>query len=263
MRTLCVQGSRMVSMLCGLLAQMACIAKGALAPLCRRPRHLLTHASQPPSAHAGRVDSPLLVLHSWLVHWAARRQLEASLRSQIAALMSDHSHAGRAAAAGGTAPMDVDGQAADRPGQRAGPALLPAVGPPRLAQRSCQAMWRACVGKSCASDPPVDATERMTRAAQDSRLTGRATAGKSLALRLEPVQAHGVGRSAWRLWLGPQRPPLVLLLYGTKLKVELGGLPQVRQAAGLVLQGALCSRQTHPAVTQHKACHWQCPAGST
>ena len=47
-----------------------------------------------------------------------------------------------------------------------------------------------------------------------------------LRLRLERVQALGVGRAAWRLWLSPQLPPILLLMYRTNLKVE--GVTEVR-----------------------------------
>ena len=65
-----------------------------------------------PHANAGRVSSPLLTLHSWLVHLGAKRQLEASLQAQIAALTPRHRPSTGAAAADEAQPMEVDASAA-------------------------------------------------------------------------------------------------------------------------------------------------------
>ena len=60
-----------------------------------------------------------------------------------------------------------------------------------------------------------------------------------LQLRLERVQCRGMARCAWRLWLSPQQPPLLLLLYRTNLKVE--GVTQVLPQQLIMLADAHAS----------------------
>lgn len=78
-----------------------------------------------------------------------------------------------------------------------------------------------------------------------------------LQLRLERVQCRGTARCAWRLWLSPQKPPLLLLLYRTNLKVE--GVTQVQTWQLFVV--AVCMSCKLPELFQHRLwCTCSCAA---